>query len=42
MKKRSLLSFTINLAIFSADSLPILAQSIPTIDKMYRVIRGKQ
>lgn len=34
MKMRSLLSFTINLAIFSAASLPILAQSIPTIQRL--------
>jgi hypothetical protein len=34
MKMRSPLSFTINLAIFSAASLPILAQSIPTIESL--------
>ncbi len=34
MKMRSPLSFTINLAIFSATSLPILAQSIPTIETL--------
>lgn len=31
---RSLLSFTINLAMFSAASLPILAESIPTIQSL--------
>ncbi|MEK0195551.1 MAG: hypothetical protein EAZ78_03650 [Oscillatoriales cyanobacterium] len=34
MKMRSPLSFTINLIIFSAASLPILAQSIPTIETL--------
>lgn len=34
MKVRSLLSFTINLAIFSAASLPILAKSMPTIESL--------
>ena len=34
MKMRSPLSFTINLAIFSAASLPILAQSTPTIESL--------
>lgn len=34
MKRRSPLSFTINLAIFSAASLPILAQSTPTIESL--------
>ncbi|WP_293153838.1 MULTISPECIES: hypothetical protein [unclassified Microcoleus] len=34
MKRRSPLSFTINLVIFSAASLPILAQSTPTIESL--------
>lgn len=34
MQMRSLLSFTINLAIFSAASLPILAESMPTIESL--------
>ncbi|MEG3858506.1 hypothetical protein [Microcoleus sp. herbarium12] len=34
MKMRSPLSFTINLLIFSVASLPILAQSTPTIQSL--------
>ncbi|WP_293332799.1 hypothetical protein [Microcoleus sp. CAWBG58] len=34
MKRRSHLSFTINLLIFSVASLPLLAQSIPTIQSL--------